>query len=224
MAYTNLSDLFKGICDAIRDKKGTTGPIKHQEIPSQIASIQTGADVSGVNASASDVKSGRYFVDSNGTLIQGTLSSKAAQAYTPSTSDQYIYSGQWLSGTQTIKGDANLVASNIKAGVNIFGITGQYKGGGSIGGFGDPITSSTDDYTEINFQGINAIDSRYIMGFYIVATEQVDSSSRNYITSLFINRSTYIVQYMTADYAVEYYTGTDGSNINWSILGMSGNY
>lgn len=42
MAYTNLSDLFKGICDAIRAKKGTTGTINHQNIPSEIASIESG--------------------------------------------------------------------------------------------------------------------------------------------------------------------------------------
>lgn len=40
MAYTNLSDLFKGICDAIRAKKGTTGTINHQDIPSEIAGIE----------------------------------------------------------------------------------------------------------------------------------------------------------------------------------------
>ena len=41
MAYTNLGDLLKGICDAIRDKKGTAGAIKHQDIQSEIASIKT---------------------------------------------------------------------------------------------------------------------------------------------------------------------------------------
>lgn len=41
MDYTNLGDLFKGICDAIRAKKGTTGAIKHQDIPSEITSIKT---------------------------------------------------------------------------------------------------------------------------------------------------------------------------------------
>jgi hypothetical protein len=40
MAYTNLNDLFKGICDAIRAKKGITGTINHQDIPSEIASIK----------------------------------------------------------------------------------------------------------------------------------------------------------------------------------------
>lgn len=41
MTYTTLSDLLKGICDAIRAKKGTTGSIKHQDIPSEIESIES---------------------------------------------------------------------------------------------------------------------------------------------------------------------------------------
>lgn len=51
---------------------------------------------------------------------------KGAETFTPKTYDQTISSGRWLTGTQTIKGDANLVASNIKSGVNIFGVTGTY--------------------------------------------------------------------------------------------------
>lgn len=50
---------------------------------------------------------------------------KGAQTYTPTTTDQTISSGRWLTGTQTIKGDANLVASNIKSGVSIFGVNGE---------------------------------------------------------------------------------------------------
>lgn len=61
----------------------------------------------------------------NGTKYTGTISSKSAQTYTPTTSDQTIASGQYLSGTQTIKGDANLSSSNIANGVTIFGVTGS---------------------------------------------------------------------------------------------------
>lgn len=60
----------------------------------------------------------------NGTKYAGSISSKAAATYTPTTSDQTIASGQYLSGAQTIKGDANLVASNIANGVTIFNIVG----------------------------------------------------------------------------------------------------
>lgn len=55
---------------------------------------------------------------------------KSAQTYTPTTTDQTIASGRWLTGAQTIKGDANLVAANIADGVTIFGVTGTHQGGG----------------------------------------------------------------------------------------------
>lgn len=61
----------------------------------------------------------------NGTKYTGSIQSKSAQTYTPTTSDQTIASGQYLSGAQIIKGDANLVAGNIAAGVQIFGVTGS---------------------------------------------------------------------------------------------------
>lgn len=61
----------------------------------------------------------------NGTKYTGSITSKSAQTYTPTTSDQTISSGQYLSGAQTIKGDANLVAGNIANGVTIFGVTGS---------------------------------------------------------------------------------------------------
>lgn len=60
----------------------------------------------------------------NGTKYTGSIQSKSAQTYTPTTSDQTITSGVYLSGAQTIKGDANLVASNIANGVTIFNVTG----------------------------------------------------------------------------------------------------
>lgn len=64
----------------------------------------------------------------NGVKYTGTIASLAAKTYTPGTSNQTIAAGQYLSGAQTIKGDANLKAANIKNGVSIFGITGTYEG------------------------------------------------------------------------------------------------
>lgn len=57
---------------------------------------------------------------------------KAATTYTPTTSNQTIAAGTYCSGVQTIKGDRNLKAANIKSGTTIFGVTGTYAG--STGG------------------------------------------------------------------------------------------
>ena len=56
------------------------------------------------------------------------LATKAAATITPGTTDQTIASNQWLTGVQTIKGDANLVAGNIINGKTIFGVSGNYSG------------------------------------------------------------------------------------------------
>ena len=57
--------------------------------------------------------------------LTASVTTKAAATITPGTSDQTIAAGTYLTGTQTIAGDADLVASNIINGVQIFGVTGN---------------------------------------------------------------------------------------------------
>lgn len=79
--------------------------------------------------------------------VTGTIKRLTAQTITPGTEDQNIDAGVYLSGKQTIKGDANLLAENIKEGVELFGITGTYTGGDTVNpykgktivGFGDSV-------------------------------------------------------------------------------------
>lgn len=52
------------------------------------------------------------------------LTAQAAQTITPGTSDKTIAAGKYLTGVQTIKGDANLKADNITEGISIFGVAG----------------------------------------------------------------------------------------------------
>jgi len=59
-----------------------------------------------------------------GAKIKGTIPSKGEASYTPGSTDQTIASGQYLNGTQTIKGDTNLTSANIVEGMTIFGVTG----------------------------------------------------------------------------------------------------
>ena len=57
--------------------------------------------------------------------LTASVTTKAAATITPGTSNQEIASGTYLTGKQTISGDANLVAGNIKSGVSIFGVAGS---------------------------------------------------------------------------------------------------
>lgn len=85
-------------------------------------------DTADANAVAGDILSGKTgYV--NGSKITGNIASKGAATYTPGTTDQTITAGQYLSGAQTISGDADLVAGNIKTGVEIFGVTGTFGDG-----------------------------------------------------------------------------------------------
>ena len=81
-------------------------------------------DTSDADATAGDILNGKTgYV--NGVKVSGNIQSVAAQTYTPNTSDQTIAANQYLSGAQTIKGDANLQSGNIRAGVTIFNVPGS---------------------------------------------------------------------------------------------------
>ena len=53
------------------------------------------------------------------------LTTKPSATITPGTTDQTIAAGQYLTGTQTIKGDTNLIPGNIISGRSIFGVSGN---------------------------------------------------------------------------------------------------
>lgn len=60
--------------------------------------------------------------------LTASVTTQGTRTITPTTSNQTIASGTYITGTQTISGDANLIASNIKSGTSIFGVTGSYSG------------------------------------------------------------------------------------------------
>lgn len=83
-----------------------------------------GLDTGDATAIASDIISGKTAY-ANGSKLVGSIPVKGAQSYRPSTVDQTIVAGQYLSGNQIIKGDANLIPANIKTGISIFNINGR---------------------------------------------------------------------------------------------------
>lgn len=87
-------------------------------------------DTSGKITATSEQTAG--YVASGTKSATKQLTTQAAQTITPGTADKTIASGKYLTGTQTVKGDANLVAGNIKSGVSIFGVSGSYEGSGGL--------------------------------------------------------------------------------------------
>lgn len=95
-----------------------------------------------------------------GYVAAGTKSStyqlafQAAKTITPNTTTQTaISSGYYAGGAITVKGDSNLVAGNIKSGVSIFGVTGNYAGTGGSGGntsMEDALITKTISGTYVN--------------------------------------------------------------------------
>ena len=79
----------------------------------------------GLTATPDKVLSGYYFIGEDKERKAGTIPTVAARTITPTNQDQYIRAGRYLSGNQVIAGDANLIASNIRSGVTIFGVTGN---------------------------------------------------------------------------------------------------
>ncbi|NRT76288.1 hypothetical protein [Clostridium beijerinckii] len=65
--------------------------------------------------------------DGTGKVTQ-SIPTKAGTTINPSTSQQVIPAGQYLSGDQIIKGDLNLTPDNILLNKSIFGVIGSVKG------------------------------------------------------------------------------------------------
>ena len=93
------------------------------QIPKSGGGTATFYDTTGATAEAGQILDGYSAFGASGS-VSGSISSKAAATYTPTTTDQTIAAGQYLSGAQTVKGDANLQAQYIASGVTIFNITG----------------------------------------------------------------------------------------------------
>lgn len=80
------------------------------------------------------------YVSAGTTTATLTLSTVAASTITPGTQNKTaVAQGKYTLGTVTVKGDADLVAANIKKGVEIFGVTGTFTS--------DATAAAADIYT-----------------------------------------------------------------------------
>lgn len=107
------------IVNAINDMNQTADITNtYDELANKIRAISSDA-----NAAVGDVLSGKTFYQ-GGLKRTGTMPNRGAVVITPSTTDQVIATG-YHNGNGYVKGDANLVSSNILSGKEIFGVRGN---------------------------------------------------------------------------------------------------
>lgn len=103
---------------------------KGETILGVTGTLSGGIDTSDADALSSDILKGKTAYV-NGEKIIGTIVSKNANTYIPSTENQIIDSGQYINEEQVILGDINLISENIKSGITIFNVIGSYTGNNS---------------------------------------------------------------------------------------------
>lgn len=111
--------------------------------------------------------------------LTASVTTKGATTYTPTTTSQTIASDTYLTGAQTISGDANLVAGNIKSGVSIFGVSGSYAGSGSSSVIVTNESNTTGTTAVITADDVTTLTTKSITanGTYTASTDGVDGYS-----------------------------------------------
>lgn len=154
-----------------------------QATPSISVNTSTGVITASATQSAGYVSAGTKSATQS-------LTTQAAQTITPGTSDQTIASGRYLTGTQTIKGDSDLKASNIKSGVTIFNVTGSYEGSVELESSNTYVVNTRTGARAITFSGFS-VPSGYTLIGVAATTNAYDVATNHQIETFVVFTSAY---------------------------------
>ena len=125
--FTSVSSGKARIASAITDKGvPTQEDATFADMAENIRQIPTGTGTGDATATPGDILSPKTAYTATG-KVEGVIPTLAGRTITPGTGDQMIANGQYLGGSQIIKGDPNLTSANIKKGVSIFGVAGAVE-------------------------------------------------------------------------------------------------
>lgn len=105
--------------------------------------------------------------------LTASVTTKAAATITPGASNQTIAAGTYLTGAQTIAGDADLTAANIKTGVQIFGVTGSYTSDA------DAMATNIESGKTAYVNGSKLTGSLVLQNVYVRSTAPTSSVGNN---------------------------------------------
>lgn len=114
------------------------------------------ATCSAGTATGADVLAGKTFSSSAGIGSTGTMPNNAAVSIVPGTATQTIAAG-YHNGAGTVAGDADLVATNIRIGVNVFGVTGTL-------GCGNGVIDGAEQCDQNNLNGATCATQGFAFG------------------------------------------------------------
>lgn len=192
---------------------------KGHRINDVVVGTASGSTAGATLTNASDLRAGLIAYGRYG-QVTGTMQDLAATTYTPGTTNQTITAGKYIAGTQTILGDSDLVAGNIKSGVTIFGVTGTYSGGGgtTINNQNKTVTPTTSQqsitadsgYTGLGTVTVNAIQTETKSVTPGASAQTITPSNGKYLTSVSVAGDSDLI------------SGNIKSGIN--IFGVTGTY
>ena len=245
MKYAIDGQTLTAIADAIRTKTETTGAMTTAQMPGKILEISPEDEpIVLQNKTAVPSEEAQTIYPDEGydglssveigaispTYVGSGVSKKAAETYMPGTADQTIAAGQYLSGAQTIKGDANLKAANIKSGVSIFGVAGTASSGVTMKRATGSFTTNEDGEATVNcrFQpDIVLITGLYGQEYYEYHAACVFPEQKNsgrYLSALampdvFANGIAFNMQRTSSGFGISVYENNTILG-NWYAVGM----